>query len=212
MQFNIRPAAGCFHFESEDIMQAANNVSDESFFSQEVERGFTTTLWPEMLRIHRIAAQTIRDLGCQTVFEIGSGLGAFLIGCQSVGLDAVGMDRNPFEREFALNHGVDANNYVIGDIATFKIPRVFDCINCVEVFEHCSDEELAPICRQLADNCRWFYFTSTPYTDERDSEWGHINMKSREQWIDFFTSHGLTFARDDRSLVDWGLLFRGKAA
>lgn len=189
--------------------EPANHVSDESFYEQEVARGFTTTLWPEMLRIHRVAAQTIKDIGCKTVFEIGSGLGAFLLGCQSVGLDAHGMDRNPIERDFALKQGVAADRYAIGDITSFMIPSPVACINCVEVFEHLSDAELDPICCQLAKNCRWFYFTSTPNNDASDQEWGHINLKSREQWIEFFESYGLTFERDERSLVPWGLLFRG---
>lgn len=193
------------------MSEPANHVSDESFFAQEVERGFTTTLWPEMLRIHRVAAQAIKDLGCETVFEIGSGLGAFLLGCKDVGMRASGMDRNPFERGFALTQGVNADDYLIGDIPTFTLPSQHtDCINCVEVFEHLSDGELDHLCRQLAPACRWFYFTSTPHPDELDAEWGHINLKSREEWIEFFGRYGLTFERDETSLVPWGLLFRGQ--
>ena len=187
-----------------------NCVSDESFFAQEVERGFTTTLWPEMLRIHRVAAQTIKDLGCKTVFEIGSGLGAFLLGCRDVGLSAGGMDRNQLEKDFAVSQGVDEWRYIIGDIPSFQLPfHHADCINCVEVFEHLSDSELHNLCSQIASSCKWFYFTSTPHPDSRDSEWGHINLKSREEWITFFNQYGLKFVREDHALVPWGLLFRG---
>lgn len=184
-----------------------NGVSDKSFFDQEVERGFTTTLWPTMLNIHRVAAQTIKSLGCQSVFEIGSGLGAFLLGCQQEQLTHMGMDRNIYEREFAISKGVSSENYIIGDIKTFKFDRYYDCVNCVEVFEHLSDEELQPICQQLAASCNFFYFTSTPYADSSDKEWGHINIKSKNQWVEFFNSFGLSLFRDDKTIVDWGLIF-----
>lgn len=187
-----------------------NGVTDKSFYEQEVARGFTTTLWPRMLEIHRVAARTIKGLGCKSVFEIGSGLGAFLIGCQKEQLTHMGMDKNVYQREFALSQGVEPDNYIISDIQSFKFNKHFDCINCVEVFEHLSDEELRPICQQLSDNCSFFYFTSTPYADSSDKEWGHINIKSKTQWVEFFDSFGLSLLREDRSLVDWGLIFHSK--
>jgi len=186
-----------------------NNVSDEQFFQQVVERGFTTTLWPRMREIHRDCAAAVQSLGCDSVLEIGSGLGAFLLGCRDVGLDAIGFDRNPQLRKFAIENGVDPELYLLSDLSTFRIPNRFGTILSVEVFEHCSDAELDPICKQIAANCRWFYFTSTP--DIEDEEWGHVNLKSRDGWIDFFSRYGLELDRPDTAIVPWGLLFRPAA-
>ena len=172
------------------VRPPANGVSDASFFLQEVDRGLTTELWPRLLEMHRGLALAIRALGCRSVLELGSGLGPFLLGAAAVGLDAIGIDRNRQARDFALSKGVDSESYILADIASVRLePR--DCIVCVEVFEHISDAGLDSICRQLAANCHWFYFTSTPHRDPSDAEWGHVNLKSREGWIEFFEGHGL---------------------
>ena len=190
-------------------MQHENQVTDEQFFEQEVERGFTTHHWQALLDTQRFLADSLKIVGFNSVFEIGSGLGAFLIGAKAAGIDARGMDCNPIARDFAISKGVDQWRYIPGDVRTFTIDVFVDCILCVEVFEHCSDAELEPICRQLASHCRWFYFTSIPYQHESDKVWGHINLKSKEEWILFFKKHGLTFVRDEKTIVEWGLLFRG---
>lgn len=184
-----------------------NNISDEYFFQQEVERGLTTSLWPEMLRIHRNASRTVQQLGCSTVLELGAGIGAFLLGCNSVGMVATGIDKNSFARDFAISKGVSPEQYLLDDFQSVRLQNQYDCIVSIECFEHCSDQELDPLCKQLAKHCSWFYFSSTPYPSPNDAEWGHINLKTKDTWIAFFRTYELKFVREDRSIVDWGLIF-----
>lgn len=198
-------------FAADKTADIGSGVSDAVYYGESVRRGYTEWHWPVMLETHQRGAAFIRhELQCNTALELGSGLGGFLVGSKAIGLRARGMDVNILERGFAISKGVAEADYEVSQMKDYKITQPVDCIYTAEVFEHCTDAELRPICEQIAANCKWFYFTSTPYatTPEADLAWGHINMKTKEQWIEFFKPYGLVFDRDDRSVVEWGLVFR----
>lgn len=184
-------------------------IDDETFYAQSEWIGYTTWDWLPLVEAHTRAAVYIRDvLGCRSVLEIGSGLGMFLVGAAAAKIDLRGVDRNALERGFAISKGIPAERYDLSLIDSYTIHEPVDVVYSCEVFEHCRDEELAPLCRQIAANCRWFYFTSTPHktTEAQDQRWGHINIKSREEWLAFFSQFGLTWNRDDESVCEWGMV------
>jgi SAM-dependent methyltransferase len=184
-------------------------VDNKYFFDEQVRMGFTTTHWPALVSLHRTAADWLKHgLGVETCFEFGSGLGFFLVGSQWVGLDTIGYDINPYERDFALSRGVEPERYILKD-GEFKMPGKFDACYCIEVFEHIPDDELNTIIPQLAENCGYLYFTSTPYptTPEQDEAWGHINIKQKNEWKALFAKHGFKFKHDAQQVTEWGMLF-----
>ena len=188
-------------------------VDDETFFAQSKWKGYTAWHWPPLVEAHSLVAVYLRDvLMCRSVLEIGSGLGMFLVGAIAAGLDARGFDRNALERGFAVSKGVPPDRYTLSLVDGYAITEQVDAIYSCEVFEHCTDEELAPLCRQIAANCKWFYFTSTPHraNEELDRRQGHINIKSREEWLSFFAPFGLTWDRNDTSVCEWGMILKGK--
>lgn len=187
---------------------AGNDVSDRQFFQEQINAGLTTDKWPELRAIHARGAQAVSSLG-NSILELGSGLGAFLLGAGRCGLDVYGMGASQLERDFAISKGVPPERYQLANLTTYQIPRAFEVIVCVEVFEHLTDAELAPICRQLSESCRWFYFSSTPHPAGNDAEWGHVNVKSKGEWIEFFARFGLHYSCDDRSVTEWGMVFQG---
>lgn len=196
-------------FEARKIIET-NPESDESFFEQSARKGYTTWHWDALIETHTRGANVLKGMGCKTVLELGSGLGMFLVGATCIGLDVHGVDRNRIEREFAISKGVPPDRYKVEHLQNCIIENVVDAIYCIEVFEHIPDKNLKPICEQLARHCKWFYFTSTPHKDRDDEKWGHINLKSKEEWKDFFRGFGLEFERDDSAVCDWGMIFKGK--
>jgi hypothetical protein len=180
------------------------------FFDEQVRLGFTAQHWHSLVGLHKAGAHYLKhELGCDTCFEFGSGLGFFLIGSQMAGLDTTGYDINPYVRDFAISQGVDPDKYILGD---FHIASKADACYCIETFEHMTDDELRSILPQIAENCTYFYFTSTPYptTPEKDAEWGHINLKQKEGWKAFFATFGLNFVQDVQHITSWGMLFKSE--
>ena len=184
-------------------------IDNKFFFDKSVELGFTTTDYESLVNLHTNGARTLQIMGCTSVFEFGSGLGFFLSACQRVGLyKHVGYDINPYERDFAISKGIDPGRYLIGK---FKTHGSYDAIYSTEVFEHITDAELKKVMPILYKACnKYFYFTSTPHasTDPAwDIEWGHINIKQKDEWIALFKRHGFDYMQDANEVTSWGLLF-----
>ena len=185
-------------------------IDNKFFFDKSVELGFTDRLYEPLVNLHMNGARLLQSLGCESVFEFGSGLGFFLSACQRVGLDNhVGYDINPYERDFAISKGIIPMNYLLAKGELILVAQ-YDAIYSTEVFEHMTDEEISEVMPILSQVCKkYFYFTSTPHatTPEWDSEWGHINLKTKEQWIALFDRFGFHFLCDAREVTEWGLLF-----
>ena len=184
-------------------------IDNKFFFDKSVELGFTTTDYESLVNLHTNGARTLQIMGCESVFEFGSGLGFFLSACQRVGLyKHVGYDINPYERDFAISKGIDPGRYLIGK---FKTHGSYDAIYSTEVFEHMTDAELKKVMPVLYKACKkYFYFTSTPHASVDpawDIEWGHINIKQKDEWIALFKKHGFDYMRDANEVTSWGLLF-----
>ena len=184
-------------------------IDNKFFFDKSIELGFTTTDYESLVNLHINGARTLQIMGCTSVFEFGSGLGFFLSACQRVGFyKHVGYDINPYERDFAISKGIDPGRYLIGK---FKTHGSYDAIYSTEVFEHMTDAEIKKVMPVLYNACKkYFYFTSTPFTStipEWDIEWGHINIKQKDEWIALFKKHGFDYMRDANEVTSWGLLF-----
>ncbi len=89
-----------------------------------------------------------------------------------------------------------------------------NAIYSTEVFEHMTDAELRKVMPVLYNACKkYFYFTSTPHASADpafDIEWGHINIKQKDEWIALFKQHGFDFMQDATDVCSWGLLFTKK--
>ena len=184
-------------------------IDNKFFFDKSVELGFTTRDYESLVNLHTNGARTLQIMGCTSVFEFGSGLGFFLSACQRIGLyNHVGYDINPYERDFAISKGIDPGRYLIGK---FKTHGSYDAIYSTEVFEHMTDAELKKVMPILYKACnKYFYFTSTPHASADpawDIEWGHINIKQKDEWIAVFKRHGFNYMRDANEVTSWGLLF-----
>ena len=186
-------------------------IDNKFFFDKSVELGFTTTDYEPLVSLHTNGARVLQIMGCKSVFEFGSGLGFFLSACQRVGLyNYMGYDINPYEREFAISKGIEPMNYILANGELFLIGS-YDAIYSTEVFEHMTDEQIEEVMPILFQVCnKYFYFTSTPHASADpafDIEWGHINLKQKDEWVALFHRHGFDLLREAREVTPWGLLF-----
>jgi hypothetical protein len=87
----------------------------------------------------------------------------------------------------------------------------YDAIYSTEVFEHMTDEQISFVMPILYKACKkYFYFTSTPHASQDpawDIEWGHINLKQKDEWVAMFARHGFDLLREAKEVTPWGLLF-----
>lgn len=195
-------------------------VDNKYFFDKSVELGFTTRDYLSLVNLHTNGARTLQTMGCTSVFEFGSGLGFFLSACQRIGLyNFIGYDINQYERDFAISKGIEPSKYILAKWVTkyqqgrykLQIKGKYDAIYSTEVFEHMTDQDLSFVMPILYKACnKYFYFTSTPHASADpswDIEWGHINIKHKDEWIAVFKRHGFDYAFDVTEVTPWGMLF-----
>jgi len=196
-------------------------IDNKYFFDKSVELGFTTRSYESLVNLHINGARTLQTMGCTSVFEFGSGLGFFLSACQRIGLyNFIGYDINPYERDFAISKGIEPSKYILAKWVTkyqqgrykLQIKGKYDAIYSTEVFEHMTDAEIKKVMPILYKACKkYFYFTSTPNASADpawDIEWGHINIKQKDEWIALFKKHGFDYLQDATDVCSWGLLFK----
>jgi hypothetical protein len=75
-----------------------------------------------------------------------------------------------------------------------------------------TDQDINKVMPLLYNACKkYFYFTSTPHASANpafDIEWGHINLKQKDEWIALFKKHGFKFYCDEKSVIEWGMIFK----
>lgn len=186
-------------------------MTEIDYYQGQIDRGFTTVYFDILVKLHQEGAKYLKNtLKAKTVFEFGSGLGFFVLGAQNIGLDATGYGIDSRERDFALSKGVHPERYVLGQKNKLSLAKKYDAAYCVEVAEHIPDVELIPIFKELAANCQYLYFTSTPHptTPAEDAAWGHINLKDAAGWIDLMAKVGFEYVEDRKEVTAWGMLFK----
>ena len=66
-------------------------------------------------------------------------------------------------------------------------------MNFIEVAEHMTDGEINKLFHQIYP--KYILFSSTSEKTEWDLAWGHINVKSQEEWINFFAILGYEYVK-----------------
>jgi 2-polyprenyl-3-methyl-5-hydroxy-6-metoxy-1,4-benzoquinol methylase len=78
----------------------------------------------------------------------------------------------------------------------------------IEVAEHMTDKELKALFKKIKP--KHVLFSSTPNTTDSDLDWGHINIKTNDEWNATFEKLGYEFIKDLTMPTSWSKLYRLK--
>lgn len=189
-------------------------ISDKAFLDKELSMGIRLDN-PGFLALHkRVHDKIIKELGAQSIIEIGTGVGAFAAAAINAGTHYMGVDINPCEREYFLSFFPDhGDKYALSRADQYRISRDYDVLYTCEVFEHISDEDLKPLMLQVQRRVKYIVFSSTGEKNANgipDAEWGHINVKQKTEWISFFDHFGFCYVQDWNVPTSWSILLINK--
>jgi SAM-dependent methyltransferase len=186
--------------------------TNEEFFEISREMGSTQEN-PAYRALFEALAQWIRGtLGVARVLEIGSGPGYLLNCLNDLGVDAQGVDGNPYSRAFFVcQHPRHARRYAL-DPTFSNTYQPVDALVSIEVFEHIPDDGLHNILKKVRDEMhpKYFVFSSTPYADPNehwDLHWGHINIKQPAEWDRLFAEYGYNRTALRPPVTEWAALY-----
>jgi 2-polyprenyl-3-methyl-5-hydroxy-6-metoxy-1,4-benzoquinol methylase len=85
-------------------------------------------------------------------------------------------------------------------------PITTDCLLWIEVSEHMTDKEIDNLFNAI--NPKYIYHSSTSETTEHDVKWGHINIKTQDQWIELFKSKGYELIKQPGIPTAWSKIYK----
>lgn len=176
-------------------------ATDKEFFDYELSIGVTPEN-PDYFMLMDSVANIIKNYS-RNIIEIGAGMGTLGECLIHKGCDYYGIEPNTYHRNFAKSRGIELH-----DLKGY--PSHCQMIVSIEVFEHLTDEQIKEYLESIEAD--YFYFSSTPYhtTKEFDAWWGHINIKSEDEWINFFAEYGFRLYKKLTVPTEWSLLFKNE--
>ena len=151
---------------------------------------------------NRIAEQISTRIRPKTALDAGCAWGFLVEGLRIHSIEAWGVDIS----EYAIQQVLPAfRPYCWAGSLTEPLPRRYDLIVTIEVFEHLlpeqSDAAIANLCAASND----ILFSSTP---ENKTEATHFNVRSAADWVGAFARHGFKQAEFDASFITkWAMRF-----
>jgi 2-polyprenyl-3-methyl-5-hydroxy-6-metoxy-1,4-benzoquinol methylase len=184
-------------------------LNDQDCFDTELNAGIHLDNESYVNLFKQTAEEIVKITGAKTFLDCGGGMGAYTKAMLEQGLDCTYVDLNQHHVEYVgkrLKPIHDAQTLLIyAKDFTKQTFKKFDLVASIEVMEHIPDAQLIPFLTNL--QCDYFHFSSTPHTTDYDAEWGHINIKSEEEWVALFEKCGFIFWQRLSHPTSWSLLF-----
>jgi 2-polyprenyl-3-methyl-5-hydroxy-6-metoxy-1,4-benzoquinol methylase len=180
----------------------------KEFFEFEISQG-TTPENPAYYNLHSATSDLVAEFHPSKVLEIGPGMGVIIECLNKKGIEAEGIDSNPFHQEYFNKrnpHLISKYHLLDKDL---KID-MYDFIVCIEVFEHLTDSVIKKYLSRF--HAETVLFSSTPHasTPEFDEKWGHINIKTEAQWLRIFQEYGYDIHSKPHLPTEWTLILKKK--
>lgn len=165
---------------------------------------------------HNVADWLNEKLKPESMIEFGCGPGPILERFLMNNVESIGLEINDYLIDyFQTRNPVFADRIVKCDFAVKNLDDLVidktDLGISIEVFEHIdmSEKWWNDFIAKLAANIKYFYFSSTPNcaSVKFDQQWGHINLRQTEAWIDLFTRNGWKLMENPNKVCAWDLLF-----
>ena len=190
-------------------MNAFNGtMNDEQCFNHELSLGVDLDNDSYVNLFQQTAKEIVSITGAKTFLDCGGGMGAYTKAMLEQGLDCTYVDLSKLHGEYVskrlVKQGEQTLHIYIKDFTTTKW-KTFDLVASIEVMEHIEDDKLISFLTNL--NCKYFHFSSTPNKTDFDEAWGHINIKSEDEWIALFEQCGFKLDRKMSLPTSWSLLF-----
>lgn len=188
--------------------------SADYFFKHCLKHGWTQETETHRMANARVVDWMIETFNPERVLELGCGTGLMLERFHQEQIYALGVEMNPHSIDYFKKRNPLTKHLVIeGDITEdIEFPEPFDLVISIEVFEHIdqSEEKWNQMLTKLAQNAKWFVFSSTPYHYGRefDQQWGHCNVRRMPKWIELFERNGWKFHSNPNRVINWDLVFQ----
>jgi len=184
---------------SEQLSDKENKqISNKEFLELELEIGISADNSLFVALCDATANQLLMYGDIKSILDYGAGTGVY-----SNALHNKGFDVKVFEL-FDTHQAYIKKNYP--HLQIIDKPVTTDCLFWIEVSEHMTDKEIDDLF--ITINPKYIYHSSTHETTKLDLMWGHINIKTQDEWIELFRSKGYELIKQPGLPTPWSKIYK----
>ncbi|NCA21093.1 MAG: methyltransferase domain-containing protein [Crocinitomicaceae bacterium] len=175
-------------------------ISEKEFLKAELEMGIDPFNEGFINLCNATADAIINEVKFETILDYGAGVGAYSDAFYKKGYNVVSYEYFKEHREYMAEK--------LPHLTIVQKPITTDLMLFIEVAEHMTDRQILFLFKKIKPT--YILFSSTPNTTDWDADWGHINIKTSEQWISMFDKLGYEFIKEMPFPTTWSKLFKLK--
>lgn len=155
-------------------------ITPEQFLEAEILGGIHADN-PDFVRLAQNTCDQLHFLYFKSVLDYGAGTGVYSAAFHDAGFDVSVFEIWDAHRQYIRNHFPRLN--------IVEQPITTDLLLWIEVAEHMTDDQINEMMGSISPP--YILFSSTPeHNPGFDEMWGHINIKTGEQWESMFAGFG----------------------
>lgn len=172
-------------------------VTPADFLRIELEAGINPNN-KAFVRLAEATAKQLNKFKGMTAIDFGAGVGVYAKAMADAGFSIAAQDIWKEHRDFIKK--------TYPDLKVIAKPIKADIMLFIEVAEHMSDEEIEAVVAEI--DPQYILFSSTSEKTPNDEAWGHINIKSKEEWLEFWAFAGYGKDSDLTKPTTWSMLLK----
>ena len=161
-------------------------LTPEEFLQTEIKNGISFDN-AEFVKLANFTAEQMQGYPIKSVMDYGAGTGVYADAFHKLGYDV-----KCFEIWEAHCNYI---NHKAPHLEVISKPVTTDLMLYIEVAEHMTDKEIKALFKKIKP--KYILFSSTSESNPNfDEQWGHINLKSQNEWIDMFFDFGYKLIKE----------------
>jgi 2-polyprenyl-3-methyl-5-hydroxy-6-metoxy-1,4-benzoquinol methylase len=161
-------------------------ISPEQFLQTEITMGISFDN-EQFVNLANYTAEQMKGYNITTVLDYGAGTGVYADAFHKLGFDV-----KCFEIWEAHQNYIKAN---APHLEIISKPITTDLMLFIEVAEHMTDKEIKALFKKIKP--KYILFSSTSESKPGwDEQWGHINIKQQNEWVDMFFDFGYKLSKE----------------
>jgi hypothetical protein len=176
----------------------SKQISDKDFLATELSMGISADN-PDFVNLCDVTAKQLQKYNdIKSVLDYGAGTGVY-----SNAMHQLGYDVKIYEKFKAhLNYIKEKYPH----LTIINKPVTTDCLLWIEVSEHMTDEQIDNLFNIISP--KYIYHSSTSEVTIHDKLWGHINIKSQDDWVSLFKSKGYELIESPLIPTAWAKIYK----
>jgi 2-polyprenyl-3-methyl-5-hydroxy-6-metoxy-1,4-benzoquinol methylase len=173
-------------------------ISNQEFLDAELSMGISANNPLFVALCNATANELVMYSDIKSVLDYGAGTGVYANALHNKGFDV-----KVFEL-FDTHQAYIKEKYP--HLQIIDKPVTTDCLFWIEVSEHMTDKEIDDLFNSI--DPKYIYHSSTSKTTENDIMWGHINIKTQDQWIELFRFKGYELIKQPFIPTLWTKIYK----